>query len=404
MSEICSSILSSYIRNSCEYYTESQRRTLNIDIAINHIIEFVRRRKRVIYGGFLCHLITGCKFNDIDFYSPDPVSDVIYITNEMLTLGYMNVHSREALHKGTYTIMVNYIRVCDVSYSALDFPFNSPIFKDLKCIDPVMLVCDYLYMISDIPTNYNRVDTLLKRLYNLMFYIQYLPYLPECTSVCTSGICPTDVKSPFIFPCRDSLISCGYEFFVYFLGYSENNNHRVYISTDYVNDIRYILDNIRYTSYTEYTCYLHGLGRSVCFNIDHHSIRIYDSRNKVVPVTDRFNGFHVCSFSYGVSFLYYSKHPLFRRVYNLRFKTLHQLTDPYSKYRDIDLEYKGFCKSDHEKLKNRKWFKYNPLNDFNKTYNVSYDASSGHVDTNDGVAHQLLTFKKYNLSFNPDIL
>lgn len=97
-------------------------------LEINNIIfDFIREKKRKIYGGYAQNKVISIKnkkdafydennIPDIDFYSPKPIDDVFELCNILHTKGYEYVNGREAQHKETYTIFVYFENVCDISY------------------------------------------------------------------------------------------------------------------------------------------------------------------------------------------------------------------------------------------------------------------------------------------------
>src|SRR5438552_477397 len=92
----------------------------------NIILNYIKENKRKIYGGYAQNQLIKLKnpkdvfyqetdVPDIDFYSPDPISDLIKICNNIYKKGYKPVEGKEATHKETYSIFVNYKLVCDIS-------------------------------------------------------------------------------------------------------------------------------------------------------------------------------------------------------------------------------------------------------------------------------------------------
>ena len=98
--------------------------------AINVIMKFLKDKKRKIYGGYAQNALIVSKdkndsfypegdIPDIDFYSPDPLQDVKDICDLLYDSGFKDkvIEGREAQHKETYKIFVNYGKEsCDISY------------------------------------------------------------------------------------------------------------------------------------------------------------------------------------------------------------------------------------------------------------------------------------------------
>jgi plasmid maintenance system killer protein len=91
------------------------------------IFKYIKENKRKIYGGYALNkllidkdknlaLYDETDIPDIDFYSPDPLSDLANLCELLHEGGFNSVEGREAQHKETYSIFVNYQLYCDISY------------------------------------------------------------------------------------------------------------------------------------------------------------------------------------------------------------------------------------------------------------------------------------------------
>ena len=83
------------------------------------ILTFIKENKRKIYGGYAQNKLVSTKnpedafykensVADIDFYSPDPMGDLIKLADLFYQLGYNYVQGKEALHKETYSLFVEF--------------------------------------------------------------------------------------------------------------------------------------------------------------------------------------------------------------------------------------------------------------------------------------------------------
>ena len=128
----------------------------------NIIINYCSEQKRKIYGGYAWHLLiqnknpndglySTDKIPDIDIYSPEPLTDWFNLCNLLFDAGFENVQGEEALHPETYTIKINRILFCDITYVPKNIyarmPFQS--IKGLNCIDPKFIAIDYFRILSD---------------------------------------------------------------------------------------------------------------------------------------------------------------------------------------------------------------------------------------------------------------
>lgn len=94
----------------------------------NMVFDFLRASKRKIYGGFAANKLITIKnpedafydveneIADIDFYSPEPVEDIIKLSNLFFDKGFKNIEGKQAQHEETYTVFVEFIKVADISY------------------------------------------------------------------------------------------------------------------------------------------------------------------------------------------------------------------------------------------------------------------------------------------------
>lgn len=141
----------------------------------NIICDYIKEHKRKIYGGFALNLLLIDKnpsekiykdnqIPDIDFYSPDPMSDLIKICNILHTKGFKLISGKEAQHINTYNINVNYLTYCDLTYVPRNI-YNKMPFKEINgytVIHPHFMWIDYLRIFTDPMTSYWRMGNDLK--------------------------------------------------------------------------------------------------------------------------------------------------------------------------------------------------------------------------------------------------
>ena len=137
------------------------------------ILEYILENERKIYGGYALNklLIDKSKQHkqhnkhnnyyiyeddelpDIDFYSYDPNTDIINLCNKIYDIGFTKVNGREAKHKNTYSIYVNYELFCDITYVP-KYIYDNIAFKTIgetkiKYVDPHFMMIDYLKILTD---------------------------------------------------------------------------------------------------------------------------------------------------------------------------------------------------------------------------------------------------------------
>ena len=92
--------------------------------ALDIIENFLRRRKRICYGGTAINAILPKKLRfydedkdlpDYDFFTPDPESDIEEVVLELKKAGFSEVVQRIGMHAGTFKILVNFTPIADIS-------------------------------------------------------------------------------------------------------------------------------------------------------------------------------------------------------------------------------------------------------------------------------------------------
>lgn len=171
--------------NAAKEYKTYYEPTLNeLSNVYNAIKNYIKRNKKIVYGGFAQNLLIGKKnkddvfykeingayYNwpdlaDIEFYSVTPLKDIIDLTEELHGLGFKHVEGREGIHPETYKIFVNFINYCDISYMPSNIYNNIKTISidGLNCIDPHFMMLDTYRIITDPMTSYWRLDKSINR-------------------------------------------------------------------------------------------------------------------------------------------------------------------------------------------------------------------------------------------------
>lgn len=172
------------------------------------IRDFVIEKKRKIYGGFaLNELIKevapddvfydekNVRNWDIDFYSPDPISDAIELSNILHKRGYKHIRAGEAIHDETYKIYVETEDFVDITYVPKPI-YNKIPFKTINGMNITgvhWLMIDYLRVITDPIISYYRLDKVFERLCKL---VNHFP-LPHNSAVIDIEPPDRDLKIAF---------------------------------------------------------------------------------------------------------------------------------------------------------------------------------------------------------------
>lgn len=289
------------------------------------ILEFVRNNKRKIYGGFALNLLVkdkdkkdaiykDNKVPDVDLYSPDPIGDLMKLCNILHNTGYKAVVGREAMHQETYSLSVNYVRYCDISYVPRNI-YNKMQFVEIDkliLIHPHFMFIDYLRMMTDPLISYWRFEADLKS-YRRFFLLQkHYPFpSPKNEMKIKNNSSTIQVALDMIFQFllnRNTVIVTGlyaYNYYLYeskILDSNESNNmlllqvpYYEFISSDYRSDyvalINHLKSNVivpqdRLTS-TEFYPFFQFTGNSVEIYVDKQLIcRIYNNNKRCFPYLD----------------------------------------------------------------------------------------------------------------------
>ena len=148
------------------------------------ILDFIKAKKKIIYGGYAQNnLITEKNKDDgfykevdtpdIEFYSHEPLQDLIELCDTLYKKNFKYIQGTEGLHEGTYKIFVNFENYCDISYIPKNIYDNCPYIttKDnLKLADPSFMLIDVYRVFTDPMTSYWRLEKSFKRYLRLYKY------------------------------------------------------------------------------------------------------------------------------------------------------------------------------------------------------------------------------------------
>lgn len=141
--------------------------------------DFVREKKRKIYGGFALNKLIedvypddkfykddDIKSWDIDFYSPNPIGDAKEIANRLHAKGFSYVQAREAQHEETYKIFAETNDCADITFVPKNV-YNKIPYKEVQGLTlagPHFMLIDYFRVLSDPLTSYFRLEKTFTRL------------------------------------------------------------------------------------------------------------------------------------------------------------------------------------------------------------------------------------------------
>ena len=152
---------------------------------IKVISNYIEKNKRVVYGGYAYNELIvnkneedriyskdGLDLADIEFYSYEPITDLVNIGNELKDLGYKNIQVKSAAHLETFTLFVDFYAYCDASYMPSNLFHRMPLwqFGKLKLAHPKFILIDILRMYNDPINSYWRIEKNFKRAVKLLKY------------------------------------------------------------------------------------------------------------------------------------------------------------------------------------------------------------------------------------------
>ena len=324
------------------------------------IFDYIREKKRKIYGGFAQNQLIIQKkvadrfydpeeIVDIDFYSPDPVQDIINLCNKFHDLKLENIMGSEAQHAETYTIFVEFEKVCDISYVPMNVYSRIP-FVEIDgihyCGPHFMMIDLYRAFTDPIVSGIQRWEKTFPRILTLQKHYPFpqvskkIP-LPIIKSESTNDTEITSIVHNILHNLanKKSVIIFGsYAYNCYlqeskllndknndmnnFFNYLDNNYIEL-VSNDYINDVKSIYNNLhtdigqratnlsvtefhRFWILTGYSCIIYYKNIPICRIIDYNHIC---APIKIIPltlfddkgiVTDDKNTIQIAAFDYNL--------------------------------------------------------------------------------------------------------
>lgn len=193
--DIVEKAMVNYKTNNEPTYDESTR-------VYSVILDFIKNKKRIIYGGYAQNkLITEKNKDDgfyketdtpdIEFYSYEPLKDLIELCDLLHNKNFKYVQGSEGLHEGTYKIFVNFENYCDISYISKNIYDNCPYIitkNNLLLADPLFMLIDVYRVFTDPMTSYWRLDKSFRRFLRLYKYYPIEKYKKNDTIKFTNKI------------------------------------------------------------------------------------------------------------------------------------------------------------------------------------------------------------------------
>lgn len=271
---------------------------------IKIILEFIKYKKLIIYGGYAMHFYLNetiydmkSKFPDIDIYSSDPVNDIIELSNIIKKkYAHFNIISKEVFHKDTFSLYVNYINYLDITYVSKQILNHLKIkkYKDFYLIHPSLIILDLFRQFNDPLISYWRLDKSFHRFYYLNEKFNILDYFSkENKSEYKNTLEYLDEnifnKIKKIMDKKD-ILYLGFYCYRLFTGNKFNKIPYFEIfSFDYDNDVNYFLKNLKLifkkVRMIKYHPFFQHVNKKTMFYNENNKLIliIYDHDNKCIP-------------------------------------------------------------------------------------------------------------------------
>jgi hypothetical protein len=149
----------------------------------NEILQFIKNKKRIIYGGYAQNSLIMVKnkndafykptdLADIEFYSPDPIGDLIDLCDLINKKGYKYVEGKEGVHPETYKFYSNFNNYSDITYMPPLLFNNCPTINidGILMAHPHLMLIDAYRVYTDPMTSYFRLKKTFTRFNKLIKY------------------------------------------------------------------------------------------------------------------------------------------------------------------------------------------------------------------------------------------
>lgn len=152
----------------------------------NIIKDYIRDNNLIVYGGYAQNALIKeinpkdafykeTDFADIEFYSYEPLKDLIQLCDILYKEGFQNIEGKEGVHPGTYKIFVNFHNYTDFSFMPKNIFENCPTIKleDMRMTHPHFMLIDAYRVYADPMTSYFRLTKTFTRFNTLLKYYPF---------------------------------------------------------------------------------------------------------------------------------------------------------------------------------------------------------------------------------------
>lgn len=152
-------------QSDSETQTQPEKKTPSLDDVkeiVQIVLDFVKEKKRKVYGGFGLNSVIKFKnkndafyaeseIPDIDIYSSSPIEDLVELCDILHSKGYTDVFGTEAFHQETYKIFTKGYNAIDLSYVPKMIYDNVPFIEieGIRYVHPSFATIDFFRMLSE---------------------------------------------------------------------------------------------------------------------------------------------------------------------------------------------------------------------------------------------------------------
>jgi hypothetical protein len=237
----------------------------NVTKAIDCVERFLRKKRRVCYGGAAINALLPEKRRfydpkttvpDYDFFSPSMEDDVAELIDDLEKDGFDDISKKLSMHEGTIKVYVNYIPVADCS--EMNKEMFSIVHKRAKSVDGI-LYCDpdFLRMLMYLELSRPRGEvSRWKKVFERLTLLNHEYPVDECSTKITTA--PTEGRKEVLEFCvKKKSVMLGPEF----IELLDKNKGRTHLETlikrdgpliflsaapeKEANDIKYILGSVK---------------------------------------------------------------------------------------------------------------------------------------------------------------
>ena len=288
-----------------------------IDSTYEHIKNFIKKKNRIVYGGWAQNAyIKNKKRNeqfytdedipDIEIYTPEPVKDLMDLAEYLYDKKYKYIHTEEGVHIETYKLFVNFINYMDISYMPLNIYNNIITVKidGMRMTHPHFMLVDAYRVYNDPVNSFWRLDKTFNRfivldklypIYDETIITKHFPislYNKPKNTIKNKNYYDIHrwIRKKIIH--NSKLIVIGYYGYQYYIKKTEYKKllgffpYYQLISTDYINDVKKIYQQLKKIyknniSFKEFYPFYQFTGKNIMFFYNNNPIlQIYDHNER----------------------------------------------------------------------------------------------------------------------------